>query len=258
MRTWLVSGVCLAFWGAADQGQASAWPQAPGHTQVIASLEPGGAQWAYGASGAKTLALTRWDQTDLSVYVDHGVSRRFSVTAKVNFKTYHTDSERFSGLGSLELGGRWTMHQGDDYVLALGASLEAGGHGRRNDFDTDLRAATDYDLRAYVGKSFIFGGHNSFINLEAARHLRSFEANQWRLESTFGIKSNKNNGMIMLQAFAGQTDPRSGFQSKWLNVEASLVHPLGPGSLQVGLRKTVLGQNVPAVTALIVSVWRSF
>lgn len=258
MRVWLISGIYLLFAVTAGQVRAAAWPQPAGHTQIISSLEPGSARWAYDGSGGKSVALTRWDQTDAAIYLDHGVSPRFSVTAKLNFKAYQTDSLRFSGLGSLELGGRWAVHHGDDYVLALGAGVEGLGHGRRSDFDTAVQQGADYDLRAYLGKSFIWGEHNSFINIEGARHLRAHEASQWRLEGTFGLKSTRNQGMVMFQAFAGQTDPRAGFRSQWLSIEASVVRPVGPASLQVGLRQTVAGKNVPAVTALAVSLWRNF
>ncbi len=239
---------------------AGAWPLTPGQTQLIVSYEPGSADKAFDVAGNKAIALGKWDQTDASVFIDHGVTDRLTVTTKINYKDYRTDLTSFSGVSSVEIGGRWTVHKGDDYVFAIGASLEGLGHGRRSDFDTAVKQGTDTDLRAYFGKSFRVGKADAFINLETARHLREKDADQWRVDATFGVKPAVH-WMVMAQSFSGQTDRQSWGQAKWTHAQLSVVRSFGPNdntSLQLAVRQTIAGRNVPAVNAVIFSVWRTF
>ncbi|MGA9657979.1 MAG: hypothetical protein WBQ60_02615 [Asticcacaulis sp.] len=242
------------------QAQAGAWPQAPGHSQIIVSYEPATAQEAFDPTGQRTIALTGWEQNDGSVFLDYGISQRLTLTTKLNFKDYRTDYTRFSGLGSVEIGARWTVHKSDSFVLALGTSLEGLGKARRNDFEAGGRPGTDADLRAYFGKNIQLFGQNAFVDIQAARHLRAHEASQWRLDSTLGVKTS-DRWMLMTQIFAGQTDPAPWGRARWVNVQYSMVRSLGLShatSLQLGIRQTIYGENVPAVQALILGLWQNF
>ncbi|MGZ3306513.1 MAG: hypothetical protein ACXU8U_11695 [Asticcacaulis sp.] len=202
--------------------------------------------------------MNGWRQNSLTVFADHGLTRRFTLTAKLNFQDYHIGATRFSGLGSAEIGGRFTLRQTRDFVLALGASAEGLGKGRRDEFDTALRRGTDYDLRAYLGRSFHLGGANAFIDLEAARHLRQFNPSQWRVDATLGVKPTPKL-MLLAQVFSGQADRSAGIRSQWTQGQISLVHAIGSkASLQVGYRQMIAGRNVPLTKTLIVSLWRNF
>lgn len=252
-----VLAVCLLFPAVA---QAGAWPQAEGATQVIITYEPGKADKGFDASGDKTITLDKWQQNNLSVFVDHGVSEHLTLTAKVNYRDYTTGTDSFSGLSSIEAGGRWTVKRTDDFVFALGATVEGFGKGRRNDFDMTSKGGTDYDLRAYAGKSFHLLGKPAFIDLQAARHLRQYEANEWRVDGTLGIKPSPK-WMVMAQVFAGRTDKASWGHAAWANTELSVVRHFGPQqqtSVQLGLRRTTAGRNVPVVHAVVVSLWKRF
>ncbi|HVZ30548.1 MAG TPA: hypothetical protein VG839_09155 [Asticcacaulis sp.] len=240
---------------------AAAWPQAPGQTQWIVSYEPSTADTQFDGHGRANIPLGTWDQTDVSIYADHGLTKRLSLTAKINFQDYKTVSTHFSGVGSVEIGARWTVHKGEDFVFALGASAEGLGKGRRSDFDAPgAKAGTDYDLRAYFGKGFKLGKRDAFVNIEAARHLRQYDTDQWRVDSTFGLKPSSQ-WMILAQSFAGQTDKLAGSQARWNNVQLSLVRSFGPHqktSLQLGARQTVTGRNVPRANAVVLSLWKTF
>lgn len=239
---------------------AGAWPQAPGATQVITSYEPGTASRAYDAAGRASLHLTSWRQSDVTVFIDHGVSQHFTFTAKIDFQSYRTPTTRFSGLGYVEAGGRWTIHRGKTFVFAVGASVQGLGKGRRSDVDVTAKPGTDYDLRAYAGKSFHVGGAEAFVDLQAARHLRRNAADEWRVDATFGVKPSPRL-MVLAQAFAGQGDRQAWGQSKWVNSQLSVVRSFGPQqdlSLQVGFRRTTAGHNVPAMNTVVVALWRRF
>jgi len=240
---------------------AAAWPQAAGHTETIFSLEPGGADRAFDAKGAADAPLPQWDQTDASVYIDHGVTSRLSLTGKINLKAYDTGDARFSGLSSLEFGGRYALHDGADYILSAGASLEGLGRGRRDDFDSVFgRQGTDADLRVYFGRNLRVAGQDAFLDVQAARHFRQYNPDQWRFDATLGLKPSPR-WMVLMQGFAGRADKQAGYAVAWLNGEVSLVRGFGAHSqtcVQLGVRRTVSGRNVPQVTALVASLWRRY
>ncbi len=261
MKIWVQCLAFLLLYLMPSIAAAAAWPQDLGKTQLIVSYEPTTADKQFNASGKAMVPLGTWRQNNVSVYADHGLTERLSLTTKINFQDYKTVSTRFSGLGSVEVGARWAVHKGDDYVLALGASVEGLGKGRRSDFDAPAtKAGTDYDVRGYFGKSFKVGGTDAFVNIEAARHLRQYDADQWRVDTTLGLKPSAK-WMVLAQSFVGQTDKVAGSQAKWNNVEISAVRSFGPHqdtSLQLGWRRTVSGRDVPQADAVVLSLWKSF
>lgn len=260
MKTWWQVFVFLILSIFPPAAHAGAWPQPKGETEVIVAIEPGTASQAFDPVGKRSVDLPKWTTTDVSVFADHGLSERLTVTAKMNFKDYRTDMTRFSGLTSVEVGARWTFLKRDKLVMAIGGAVEGLGKGRRSDFDISQRPGTDYSMRAYLGKSFTFGRTDAFVDIQAARYWREVEANQWRLDTTLGVKPSPR-WMFLAQSFAGQTDKQSWGQAKWTHVQLSAVRHFGPKldtSLQVGVRQTVAGRNVPAVTAVTVSLWKRF
>jgi hypothetical protein len=171
----------------------------------------------------------------------------------VNYRNYTTDSEQFSGLSSIEIGGRYTLKRSNDFVFAVGEGL---GKGRRTDFDVSAKGGTDHDLRAYAGMSFKLLGKPAFIDLQAARHLRQYEDSQWRVDATLGVKPAPK-WMVMAQVFSRRADKESWGHAAWTNTELSVVRSLGPQErtrIQLGLRQTTAGRNVPAVKAVVVSL----
>ena len=66
---------------------------------------------------------------------------------------------------------------------------------------------------------------------------------------------------VLMQGFAGRADKQAGYAVAWLNGEVSLVRGFGAHSqtcVQLGVRRTVSGRNVPQVTALVASLWRRY
>jgi len=261
MKRWPCAAAALCVAALPMGAWASAWPQQRGHTEIIASFEPGWAGKAFDAHGRANQSLGGWTQDEASLYVDQGITARMSLTAKINLKAYDTSGSQFSGLSSIEIGARYAIHAKSDYVLAVGGSLEGLGRGRRNDFDSLYgRQGTDADLRLFFGKNLRLAGEDAFVDLQGARHIREYNPDEWRMDATLGLKPSLR-WMLMAQAFAGRADSEDGYRTQWLNAQLSVVRNFGPRqqtALQLGIRQTLGGLNVPQAKALIVSLWRRY
>jgi hypothetical protein len=238
---------------------AGAWPQESGRGQVIIKLEPSTADKGFDGDG-NTASIGKWDTRNVSVYSDYGLTDRITVYAKADYQDFKTDSTSYSGLGSVEIGGRVTVAKTDTAILAVGAGVEGLGKGRRSDFDQATSKGTDAELRAYGGKSFKIAGKDAFLDVQVAKRWREKEADQVRVDATVGIKPDPK-WMVMAQVYAGQTDKEAWGRAKWTNAELSVVRHLGDKqdiSVQLGARQTLSGENVPQVKALSLSIWKRF
>lgn len=259
MRLFHTFFAVLALLVAPNLSLAGAWPQESGRGQVIIKLEPSTADKGFDRDGNKA-SLGKWDTRNVSVYSDYSVTKRITVYAKADYQDFKIDSTSYSGLGSVEVGGRVTMAKSDTAVLAIGAGVEGLGKGRRSDFDQATSKGTDTEVRAYGGKSFKVAGKEAFVDLQLAKRWREKEADQIRVDATIGIKPDPK-WMVMAQVYAGQTDKESWGRAKWTNAEVSLVRHFGDKqdiSVQLGARHTLAGENVPQVKALSLSIWKRF
>ncbi|MFT4090861.1 MAG: hypothetical protein QM645_09020 [Asticcacaulis sp.] len=249
-----ISGFCPAV------AFAGAWPQEIGHIQVISRAELTKATQAFDAQGNRGIELDRWEEKSFSVFVDYGLTERISLSGKINFQDYRTEWDSFSGLGSVEIGARYNFLRTEKTVLSLGLSAEGLGEGRRNAFEDGHPDSTDVELRGYIGRNFTIKGIPSFVDLQLARRVRSHDADQWRGDVTLGIKPDEK-WMVLAQVFDGRTDLEDNFQAIWVNGELSVVRAIGPEndlSLQLSARQTLYGKNVPEVSGLGLSLWKSF
>ncbi|MDC7674909.1 hypothetical protein [Asticcacaulis machinosus] len=240
---------------------AGAWPQESGQGQIIIKLEPSTADKGFDGNGnGNTASIGKWDTRNVSVYGDYGITKRITVYAKADYQDFKTDSTSYSGLGSVEVGGRATLVKSDTTILAVGAGVEGLGKGRRNDFDQARSKGTEAEVRAYGGKSFKVAGKDAFVDVQVAKRWREKGADQVRVDATVGIKPDPK-WLVMTQVYAGQTDKEAWGRAKWVNAEVSLVRHLGTKqdvSVQLGARQTLSGENVPQVKALSLSIWKRF
>lgn len=120
------------------------------------------------------------------------------------------------------------------------------------------RQGTDAEVRVYFGKNIRLVHQTAFLDLQAARKLRRYNPDQWRVDAILGVKPSAR-WMVLAQAFAGRADRQAGYEVEWVNVKLSVARSLGERQqtfVQVGLRRTIAGRNIPQVTALTVSLWR--
>jgi protein XagA len=250
--------ICLI---SSTEALAGAWPKAKGEAELIVKIDKASADKAFDASGEVAVDLKTWEDKTVSVYIDYGLTDKLSAFAKTNLQDIKTDVETFSGLGSVEIGLKTNLYKTNDTVIALSASLEGLGKGRRDSFGEVGAQGTDFEVRAYIGRNLKVKSIPAFAEVQLAKRTRSHDqADQWRVDLSLGLKPN-DRWMILSQFYAGQTDMKRGFQAKWVNSEVSLIRNLGQDkqwAIQLSARQTLFGQNVPEVKALGLSLWRRF
>lgn len=259
-RMKYVAGFALLAGIWTTQSWAGAWPQEIGHIQVLSRVELARATHAYDANGHADVELDEWEEKTASVYIDYGLSERLSLSAKINFQDYRTELDSFSGLGSVEIGARYAFWRSDNTVLSLGASAEGLGKGRRNAFEDGRDDSTDFEVRGYLGHGFTIGSALAFADVQIARRHRTEDADQWRADVTLGVSPNAK-WMFLAQGFTGRTDRENGFEAHWVNGELSAVRGFGTDNdlkLQLALRRTLYGKNVPQVEAASITLWKDF
>jgi hypothetical protein len=238
--------------------QAGAWPYEKGRGQAIVSLETVTATAIFDEEGELTVPLDVYNQSDLSLYVQYGLTDRLTFTGKSGYQTYETTFDRFSGVPSVELGLRYTFIHTDTSVFSAAVSAEGLGQGQRSDLDITGNAGTDTELRALYGRNMRLAKYHGFLNIEAAYRQRTHGPDQHRLDATLGVKLDKG-WMALAQIFAGQTVKEDyDYQGYWINTQLSLARTFGDNTLQIGWRKMVAGRHVPDKNTFIVGLWRNF
>jgi len=253
--------IWLMIWLVPGTATASAWMPDKGASELIIKAETVSADKAYDANGDKAVYLGTWEEKRVTVFAEHGVNQRLSVFAKANIQDIQTDTDDFSGLGSVEIGIKTPLFQGERASVSASVSVEGLGKGRRDEFSTSGTKDPDVEARLYGGYSFDAGKLPLFVDAQIARRSRGgANADQWRIDATLGARPSPK-WIVLAQVFAGKTDRLQGFEAKWTHVEVSAVRffdakqTLG---VQVGVRQTVSGENVPQSSAVMIGLWKRF
>ncbi len=260
---WLFGGVltCVAVAVLPVSAWASAWGPDPKASEVIVKTEVVTASKGFDASGSQAVDLPEWKEKRITVFTERGLNEMLSVFAKANIQDIQTSSEKFSGIGSVEIGLKTPLYRSERSAVSASVSVEGFGKGRRDEFSAPRKTDPDVEVRLYAGHSAEVGKLPVFVDAQVARRARSGpNANQWRVDLTVGARPSPK-WIVMAQVFAGKTDRLNGFEARWTHVETSAVRffdakqTLG---VQFGVRQTVSGENVPKSSAVTLGFWKRF
>lgn len=228
-----------------------------GHTQAILKYERGRADEGFTRGGGRA-AIPGVKDDDLSVFVERGLTSRLTLQAQGGVTRGDDGVQSGEGRAPLSLGLRWTpvvRRQGRE-VFSLYAGGTLLGQGRNSAYLPPGAGDFDGEVRGFYGRSARVAGREAFLDLQAARLLRTGAPNETHLDVTLGYEARRE-WLVLAQAYAGRAEAR-GLDPRWLKLELGLVRRLGAWRAQAGWRQTVAGRLTPREGGPVLAVWRGF
>ena len=249
-----LAGLLLAT--AATSADANAWTQGKGKGQVILKADRMAASDGFDPEGRLApLPADRIDTT-VGVFVEYGLTDELTVQFKSDWQSGEDAFVDYDGRGPIEIGVTWRAWRDDRTAVSLYAGYADGGEGRNAGYAPPGEGNSDWEVRASAGRSFAPTPWtpDAFVELQAARRLRSGLPDETRIDATAGVRF-KRDWMILAQAYGGQAD---GGGAQWLSMEATVVRDFGDWSLQAGWRQAVAGRETPRSGGPVIALWRRF
>lgn len=246
---------CAVCFPAPPAALAGAWPTPVGETQAILKYERSEAVRGYDPDGY-ILPVPKIRDESLSVFVEHGLTSRLTLQAKVGVTRGSDAFVHYSGRGPAEIGLRYAAYSGDLGVLSVYAGVAAAGVGRNAGYARPDAGDGDLELRVLGGRSATLWGKPLFGSVEIARLFRRGLADETHVDVTLGL-SPAPRWLLLVQSYGGRADARP-VSPRWVKLETSLVRHLGSWSLQAGWRTSVYGREAPVDTGPVVGLWRRF
>jgi hypothetical protein len=243
---------------------AGAWtlPAGTGQANVTATMSS--ATEALDRSGALQ-TTPRYNKIELQGLLEYGFTDRF--TAIVSPGLQHvdiagpTDASR-TGLGYAELGGRYSLFQGQSWVTSAQVTVRLPGSNETDNPAAIGYTGTETDLRALFGTSFGFFGSQAFLDVQVAQRFRSgAPPNEFRADVTFGVQATER-WMLLAQSFnviseGAGTLPFSRYDYYKLQLSA-LYSLTKTWSVQFGGFTTYAGHNALQENGLVLGAWYRF
>ncbi len=256
----LVATLALVLGLRAGPAAAGAWTQPAGSGQLVLSFFHSDSPKSYDANG-RLSPRPDYRKSELYALYEYGLTDRLTLILTPSLQDIRSGQDRQSGLGYSDLGLRYRLLQQGGWVGAVQAlaRLPQGDADNRPQLsDSD----TQYEVRGLLGKGFQLGGHDAFVNLEAAYRLRmGAPPNELRLDLTAGYRLTPAL-QLLAQSFttvsAGGGAAGQSFYDD-TKLQLSLAYDLDPATtLQAGLLATVAGRNTLRERGLMLALWHRF
>lgn len=225
----------------------------PGATQVILADEPEAAGRGIDDQG-RAGPVDIHDAT-ASLFVEHGLTDRLTLQAKLAWTAGHDSVAKFDGRGPTELGLRYAVWRRGRSIASTAVAVIAPGVGRNAGYDAPHRGSGDVELRFLAGSSFRFGPGEAFAEGQVTRFFRSGLPNETRIDATFG-QGVGSDWLVMLKTYSGVAERSPA--PYWVKGELCVVRRLSRWSVQAGWRSTLLAHGAPLAQGPVIALWRRF
>ncbi|MGR6533381.1 hypothetical protein [Brevundimonas sp. RM1] len=166
----------------AEAAHAGAWNLPKGQGEIIVKYENIRAEDYFTSDGGRADLPGGRRDIAASVFVEYGLSERFTLQAKGEWQDGRDEFLDYQGLGPIEMGVRWQAYRDDRNVAALYVGYAEGGAGRNAGYAPPGAGDSDVEVRLLAGRSFDRG----FIDLQAARRWRCRWRPRWCVGSETG------------------------------------------------------------------------
>ncbi|MBE7218271.1 MAG: hypothetical protein INR64_07355 [Caulobacteraceae bacterium] len=242
---------------------ASAWTLPKGDGQAI--LTGLGSDGPHGFDGAgDRVRIADYDKAEAYLLVEYGLTDAITVIVTPSLRHVSVDdaSRDTNGFGYTDLGARWRIARGRDWVVSLQATLRAPGAERRDGLVQVDSTGEEYDLRVLAGRSFGVLGRPAFVDLQGGYRVRDGgPPDEWRADLTLGVRPWPR-VLLLAQSFnVASNGAGTGIfgEDRYDNLALSGVYDLDRRwSVQVGGYATASGRNALDERGGIVALWWRF
>lgn len=256
--------LCISLWPCA--AWAGAWPQRPGHLQLIVPFTHTWATEDYDASG-ESQRRNRFSKNELQPYLEYGLYSELTLVGSLALtreKSSWLGTQTVNrGLSRVEVGTRWALGTWQDAYFSVQPMFIWHGSMSQDDPFASKRGDVDSELGITMGQHFELWGYDGFSdNLIAYRLRPGDRMDETKVNLTLGITL-KPGRQIMLksESFAtiasGDATANDPIQSNKLGL--SLVQRVDKVvSIELSYMSSLTGRNTIKEQSLGVALWYDF
>lgn len=262
MKIIAAAGTTLALLHAVA-ADASPWTLRKGEGQAIVTGVYSHSARGFDADG-NTVDIPDYDKQELYLLAEYGVTDDLTLLATPSFRHVGIAGrdDDTTGLGYTELGGRYRVASGSNWVASVQATARIPGTRRRDSLAQVGNTDAEYDVRAMGGVSFSLGSMPGFASLEGGYRVRDGDPpNEFRADATLGVRPA---GRVLLYALVSNSWSDGAGQGvfdayRYHNAFLNAVYDVSDRwSLQVGGLATVSGRNALRERGVTGGVWFHF
>lgn len=260
MRLQICAAIALfLFAGAAERVSAQAFTQPEGEGRVIATAIYSHSDKAFD-DNANSVDIADYEKTEIYLLGEYGVTDDLTLLVTPSYRGVSIDGgDDDDGFGFLDLGARYRVAAGDNYVLSVQGLVRIPGNERWNGFAQVGQTDTEFDLRAQGGASF---GDGHFAILEGGYRLRTGDPpDEFHVDATLGFRAAPRwlfiaNSFNVISNGAGEgIFP----EQRYHNIYASAAYEASPRlTFQFGGVATVAGRNALRERGFFAGAWFRF
>ncbi|MDT0576105.1 hypothetical protein RM533_07880 [Croceicoccus sp. F390] len=201
-----------------------------------------------------------YDQDQVYVLAEYGVSDDLTVILSPSYRSVSIENDDdIDGLGYTEVGARYRLAHGQDWLVSTQALLRIPGAGRQESFAQIGSTSTDIDLRlgaAYAAKAW-FGSAEGGYRLRSGDLPNEFHAD-------FSAGTNLTNRFMLLATLANTFSDGPGenivnqsyrYGDAYVSGVFAVTDRI---SVQAGYTATIYGKNALRQRGPLVGVWIHF
>lgn len=202
-----------------------------------------------------------YDQINIYAIGEYGLTDKVTVLVAPSFRTIKLEGPNndSSGLGYTDLGARYQVAKGSNWIFSLQGLVRIPGKSRDYEIAQIGNNGTQYDLRALSGYSF----GKSFVTVEGSYRLRGGAAqNEAHADVTFGTRPTPR-VLLLASVYNTFSDGRGAglydYKFRYHDVYLSAVYDVTEHlSLQIGATGTIAGRNALRQRGPLAGLWYKF
>ncbi|MFA5967649.1 MAG: hypothetical protein WC816_00135 [Sphingomonas sp.] len=213
-----------------------------------------------------------YDQFNVYIQGEYGLTDKVNliVAPSIRSVSVQGDSNDSTGLGHTELGVRYEVAKGSNWVFDLQGTVRLPGTGRSFGVAQIGNNDVQYEARALGG--YTFG--KSFVSLETSYRLRAGRPpSEFHVDASFGTHATSR--LLLLASLygtisdgKGSSEPLNypdgtsfnyGYKYRYYDLSVSAVYSVTPRfGIQAGATATVAGKNALRQRGPFVGIWYNF